>query len=152
MFYPLCLPFHISLGMLIKSYTLLYYHKIQQIQENKSSVMAWKVDERIPEEMFIQLLAKKANIIRNHLRNSHSKLTIAANIGPTMATFKLYDLSEEDSLKLHITLSNLGDIDEQIHQLWQQVNFLLKQYCSHCQHQTTNKDNTNDTLLSEWSI
>ena len=34
-----------------------------------------------------------------------------------MATFKLYDLSEEDSLKLHITLSNLGDIDEQIHQL-----------------------------------
>ena len=49
-----------------------------------------------------------------------------------MATFKLYDLSEEDSLKLHITFSNLGDIDEQIHQLWQQVNFLLKQYYSHC--------------------
>ena len=93
--------------------------------------MAWKVDERIPEEMFVQLLAKKANIIKDHLQNSHSKLTIVANIGPTMPTFKLYDLSEEDSLKLHITLSNLGDIDEQIHQLWQQVNFLLKQYCSH---------------------
>ena len=51
-----------------------------------------------------------------------------------MATFKLYDLSEEDSLQLHVTLSNLGDIDEQIHQLWQQVNFILKQYCSHCQY------------------
>ena len=51
-----------------------------------------------------------------------------------MATFKFYDLSEEDSLKLHVTLSNLGDIDEQIHHLWQQVNFLLKQYCLHCQH------------------
>ena len=54
--------------MLIKSYTLLYYHKIQQIRENKSSVMAWKVDKRIPEEMFVQLLAKKANIIKDHLQ------------------------------------------------------------------------------------
>ena len=102
--------------------------------------MAWKVEERKLEEMFIQLLAKKANITKDHLQNSHSKLTIVANIGPTMATFKIYDLSEEDSLKLHITLSNLGDIDEQIHQLWQQVNFLLKQYCSHCQHQNTKED------------
>ena len=62
-----------------------------------------------------------------------------------MATFKLYHLSEEDSLKLHITLSNLGDIDEQIHQLWQQVNFLLKQYCPHCQHQNTKKMTQNGT-------
>ena len=99
--------------------------------------MAWKVDERILEEMFIQLLARKANIIKDHLQYRHSNLTIVANIGPTMATFKLYDMCEEDSLKLHVTLSNLGDIDEQIHQLWQQVNFLLKQYCSHCQHQNT---------------
>ena len=37
---------------------------IQQILEN---IMAWKVDERIPEEMFIQLLAEKANIIKDHL-------------------------------------------------------------------------------------
>ena len=94
--------------------------------------MAWKVDKMRPEEMFIQLLAKKANVIKDHLQNSLSQLMIVANIGPTMATFKFYDLSEEDSLKLHITLLNLGDIDEQIHQLWQQVNFLLQQYCSQC--------------------
>ena len=109
--------------------------------------MAWKVDERILEEMFIQMLAKKADIIKDHLQNSLSKLIIVTNTGPTMATFKLYDLSEEDSLNLHITLSNLGDIDEQINQLWQQVNFLLKQYCLHCQHQNTKEDKLNDTLL-----
>ena len=107
--------------------------------------MVRKVDERIPEKMFNQLLTKKANIIKDHLQNRHSKLTIVANIGPTMATFKFYDLSEEDSLKLHVTLSNLGDIDEQIHHLWQQVNFLLKQYCSHCQHQNTKDDSSNCT-------
>ena len=109
--------------------------------------MAWKVDERIPEELFVQLLTEKANIIKDHLQNCHSKLTIVTNIGPTMVTFKIYGFSEEDSLKLNITLSNLGDIDEQIHQLWQQVNFLLKQYCLHCQHQITYENNSNNTLL-----
>ena len=85
--------------------------------------MAWKVDKRIPEDLFIKLMTEKANIIKDHLKNSLNQLIIVANIGPTMATFKFYDLKEEDSLKLCITLSNLGDIDEQIHQLWQQVNF-----------------------------
>ena len=105
--------------------------------------MAWKVDERIPEERFVQLLAKKANIIKDLLHNSLSKLMIVANIGPTMATFKFYDLNEEDSLKLYITLSNLGDIDEQIHHLWQQVNFLLQQYCSQCGSHYTKETNSN---------
>ena len=44
----------------IKTYNLLCYYMIQQIREN---IMARAVDERIPEEMFIQLLAEKANII-----------------------------------------------------------------------------------------
>ena len=96
--------------------------------------MAWKVDERIPEDLFIKLMIEKANLIKDHLKNSLNQLIIVANIGITMAVFKLYDLKEEEnSLKLCITLSNLGDIDEQIHQLWQQVNFLLQQYCSQCQ-------------------
>ena len=102
--------------------------------------MAWKVDERIPEDLFIKLMIKKANIIKNHLKNSLNQLIIVANIGPTMATFKFYGLKEEDSLKLHITLSNLGDIDEQIHQ----VNFLLQQYCSQCQCHYSNENKATD--------
>ena len=96
--------------------------------------MAWKVDKRIPKDLFIKMMIKMANIIKDHLKNSINQLIIVANIGPTMAVFKFYDMrEEEDSLKLCKTLSNLGDIDEQIHQLWQQVNFLLHQYCSQCQ-------------------
>ena len=106
--------------------------------------MAREVNERILEEMFIQLLAKKANIVKDHLQNSLSQRIIVANIGSTMATFKFYVLNEEDSLKLHITLSNLGDIDEQIHQLWQQVNFLLQQYCSQCRCHYTKENNSTD--------
>ena len=95
--------------------------------------MVWKVDERIPEDLFVRLMTKKANIIKDHLKNSLNQLIIVANIGPTVATFKFYNLKEEDSPKLCITLSNLCDINEQLHQLWQQVNFLLQQYCSQCQ-------------------
>ena len=106
--------------------------------------MAWKVDERIPKDLFIKLMTEKANIIKDHLSNSLNQLIIVANIGPTMAIFKFYDLKEEDSLKLCITLSNLGDIDEQIHQLWQQVNFLLQQYCSQCQCHYSNENKVTD--------
>ena len=51
-----------------------------------------------------------------------------------MAVFKFYDtMKKDDSLKLCMTLSNLGDIDEQVCVLWEQVvNFLLQEYCSQC--------------------
>ena len=97
-----------------------------------------------PKTYLSQLMIKKANIIKDHLKNSLNQLIIVANIGPTMAIFKFYDLKEEDSLKLCITLSNLGDIDEQIHQLWQQVNFLLQQYCSQCQSHYSNENKITD--------
>ena len=50
--------------------------------------MVWKVDERIPVDLFIKLMIKKANIIKDHLKNSLNQLIIIANIGPTMAVFK----------------------------------------------------------------
>ena len=101
--------------------------------------MAWKVDERIPDDLFITLMVEKANTFKDHLKKSMNQLIIFANIGPTMAVFKIYDISEEDSLKLKITLSNLGDIKEQIHQLWQQMNFLLQQYCTKCKSHFSNE-------------
>ena len=107
--------------------------------------MAWKVDERIPKDLFIKLMIKKANIIKDHLKKSMDQLIIVVNIGPTMAVFKIYDIKEEDSLKLRVTLSNLGDIKEQIHQLWQQMNFLLQQYCIQCKSYFSNKIKLPDT-------
>ena len=101
--------------------------------------MAWTVDERIPEDLFIKLMIEKTTIIKNHLKKSMDQLIIVANIGPTMAVLKIYDVKEEDSLKLKMTLSNLGDIKEQIHQLWQQMNFLLQQYCTKCKSHFSNE-------------
>ena len=107
--------------------------------------MVWKVDERVPEDLFVKLMIKKANIIKDHLKKSMDQLIIVANIGPTMAVFKIYDIKEEDSLKLQVTLSNLGDIEEQIHLLWQQIKFLLQQYCTQCKSHFSNKINLPNT-------
>ena len=47
--------------------------------------MAWKVDETIPKDLFVKLMIKKANVIKDHLKKSMDQLIIVANIGPTMA-------------------------------------------------------------------
>ena len=95
--------------------------------------MAEKVDECFPKGYFTNLMIEKANIIKNHLHKSAHPLIIVANIGPTMAVFKFYDTTKgDDSLKLCMTISNLGDLHDQIRILWQQVNFLLQEYCSRC--------------------
>ena len=108
--------------------------------------MAGNIDERIPENLFVNMMIEKANIIQDHLKHKKNMcpLIIMANIGPTMAVFRFYNTTEEDdSLKLQMTLSNLGDIDEQIHILWQQVNFLLQQYCPQCGNR--NADSTSNS-------
>ena len=95
-----------------------------------------------PENLFVNLMIEKANIIKDHLKKNAHPLIIVVNIGPTMAMFKFYDTTEEDnSLKLCMTLSNLGDLNDQIHTLWQQVNFLLQEYCSHCTNCESDKNN-----------
>ena len=97
--------------------------------------MAESIGERIPEKHFVDMMIEKATIIRDHLTRKQDTcpVIIVANIGPTMAVFKFYDITKnDDSLKLHMTLSNLGDINEQIHVLWQHVNFMLWEYCSQC--------------------
>ena len=93
--------------------------------------MAYAVDEKMSKTPFVQLLMEMANMLQ-HLKDTKSNLVMCANIGPNMATFKLYNTKEEDSLKLHVTISNLGDIGEQLYQLWIQLNYLLREHCPYC--------------------
>ena len=80
-------------------------------------------------EEFVQLLADKANILKKHLKTTQSDLVICTNIGLNIATFKLYNIKEENSLQLQVTISNLVDIEGQLYQLWVQLNYLLQEYC-----------------------
>ena len=91
--------------------------------------MELPIIQKMSKEDFVQLLVDKANMLKKHLKTTQCDLVLCANIGPNIATFKLYNIQEENSLKLHITISNLGDIKEQLYQLWIQLNSLLWEYC-----------------------
>ena len=89
--------------------------------------MAYSADEKLPETFFMDTLTEKAKMLKKHLKDTKSNLVFCANIGPNMATFKFYNPQEEDSLKLHYTILNLGYLKDQLYQLWVQINYLLKE-------------------------
>ena len=74
--------------------------------------MSYAVNDKLPEAFFINTLTEKAEMLKKHLKDTSSKLVICANIGPNMAKFKFFNPQEEDSLKLHYTLLNLGDLQD----------------------------------------
>ena len=90
--------------------------------------MSYTVNDKLPKAFFMNTLTEKAEMLKKHLKDISSQLVICANIGPNMATFKFFALQEEDSLKLHYTFSNLGDLKEQLHYLWVQLNYVLKEH------------------------
>ena len=49
--------------------------------------MTYAPDEEMSKDFFVQLLFEKANMLRKHLKDTHSSLVMCANIGPNMATF-----------------------------------------------------------------
>ena len=63
-----------------------------------------------------------------HLKHIQPGLAVVANLSDNIATIKLYDLSLEDSLKLYMTISNLGDIEDQLYRLWIEVNGVLHDF------------------------
>ena len=88
--------------------------------------MSYTVNDKLPEAFFINTLKEKAEMLKKYLKDVGSHLVICANIGPNMATFKFFAPQEEDPLKVHYTLLNLGDLKEQLYFLWIQVNYMFK--------------------------
>ena len=89
--------------------------------------MSYTVNGKLPETFFMDILTEKAEMLKKHLKDTNSSLVICVNIGPNMATFKFFDPQEEDSLKLHYTFSNVGDLKEQLYNLLVQLNYVLKE-------------------------
>ena len=72
--------------------------------------MSYTVNDKLPESFFINTLTEKVEMLKKFLKDIGSPLVICVNIGPNMATLKFFTPQVEDSLKLHYTFSNLGDL------------------------------------------
>ena len=65
--------------------------------------------------LFLDIMTEKTHILVDHIKLLHLGLALVANIGENVATVKLYDNYAVDSLRLHVTLSNLWDIEDQLY-------------------------------------
>ena len=88
--------------------------------------MSYSAGERLPEDYFKGVMEEKVEMLRMYLKDIGDPLIFSAHYEHTMATFKFYSYDEEDSLKLHFTFSNSGDLEDQLYFLWVQLNYVLK--------------------------
>ena len=80
-------------------------------------MMEYTIEDKLLEDFFQQTLKETAEMIKKYIKDTGNPLVFCAHIGPNMATFKFYSLTERDSLKLQYTFSNLGDLKEQLYYL-----------------------------------
>ena len=82
----------------------------------------------VPAGLFIDILTEKYQLINKHIRESTDCVMMMASITNTMSSIKFYDRNLEDSQLLHVTLSNLPDLEDQLYHLWTEVHGLLQYY------------------------
>ena len=79
----------------------------------------------LPKMLFIDIMTENTQMLINHLKHLHLGLSLTANISENVATVKMYDNYAVNSLLLHVTISNLWDIKDQLFRLWIEVNSVI---------------------------
>ena len=82
----------------------------------------------LPKLLFIDIMTEKIQMLINHLKHLQLGLSLVANISENVATVKIYDNYAVNSLKLHVSISNLWDIEDQLFRLWIEVNGVIHDY------------------------
>ena len=75
----------------------------------------------IPDLLFINILTEKCDVIRDHIWSHRTSLMLVANIGPKVASIKLFDMNMIDLQLLHFTISHFLDLEPQLYCLWIEV-------------------------------
>ena len=81
-----------------------------------------------PPSLFIDIMVEKCQLINHHFCNTRDHLRVVASVTNTAATVKFHDTLLADSELRMVTLSNKPDIEDQLVQLWIEVQDLLRYY------------------------
>ena len=81
-----------------------------------------------PPTLFTNIIAEKCRLVNHHFSNTREHLRIAANVSHTAATIDFYDNSIEDSKFKTVTITNTIDLENQLIQLWREVQCVLHYY------------------------
>ena len=77
----------------------------------------------LPKLLFIDDMVEKMQKLIEHINHHHLGLSLTANIGENSTVIKMYDNYATVNLQLlHMTISNLWDLENQQWRLWIEVN------------------------------
>ena len=83
----------------------------------------------LPKTLFLDIMVEKTQKLVEHIKNHKLGLSLTANIRENSATIKMYDnYATTNSQLLHITISNLWDLENQLWRLWIEVNGILHNF------------------------
>ena len=83
----------------------------------------------LPKLLFIDVMVEKTQKLIDHIKQHQLGLSLVANINKNMATVKIFDnYITMNSQKLHVTILNLWDLEDQLFRLWVEVNGVLHDF------------------------
>ena len=89
-----------------------------------ATILTWE-GKPLLKTLFIDIMMEKTQMLIDHLKHLHLGLSLTANVSENIATVQLYDNYAINSLLLHVTISNLWDIKDQLYRLWIKVNGVI---------------------------
>ena len=99
----------------------------------------------LPKMLFINVMVEKTKILIEHIKNHHLGLSLTANIGENTAVVKMYDnFATVNSQLLRITISNLWDLENQLWQLYIEVNGIIHEFMPDIEDMPPLEDITNE--------
>ena len=79
--------------------------------------------------LFVDVMVEISQKLINHIKQFQLGLTLVANINENVVTVKTFDnYATTNSQKLHVTISNLWDIEDQLFRLWVEVNRVIHDF------------------------
>ena len=102
----------------------------------------------LPKMLFINVMVEKTQILIEHIKNHHLRtFCLTANIGENTAVVKMYDnFATVNSQLLHITISNLWDLENQLWRLYIEVNGIIHDFMPDIEDMPPLEDITDDEL------
>ena len=83
----------------------------------------------LPKELFLDVMVEKTQILIKFIKNHHIGLCLTANIGGNTAVIRVYDnFATVNTLLLQITMSNLPDLENQLFQLYTEINGVVHDF------------------------
>ena len=83
----------------------------------------------LPKLLFIDIMFEKTQKLIEHIKHHHLGLSLTANIGENSAIIKMYDnYATVNTQLLHITISNLWDLENQLWRLYIEVNGVIHDF------------------------